>query len=278
MQHQMNSRSDCYEYQLSQHQKFQNLMSPLLQVNIDWFAYSRLYLDESQICKKLFRLDSNLNAFKWLCDNAVDNGRDYATAIRQAKLNQDSYFMTPKNTSDYLIQAFRGFGLLDALTIYNRHDDFIECWTFYSTYDCSLLSGTVLNNQTLDIFSKFKTYFSRKLQDLDPHYQIGIDYPIGIDLSPLKNQINDTSKFIDSLAPYHNPMEINGKKVSISKREWECWRLIAIGQSVKGIANILGGISPRTVESYIQNLKQKIECYNKTSLAKLFSENFKNWM
>lgn len=47
----INSRKECCDYQLSQNQKFKELITPLLQVNIDWFAY---------LWKILFRSISNL--------------------------------------------------------------------------------------------------------------------------------------------------------------------------------------------------------------------------
>ena len=274
----LDSRKSCFDYQVSLNETLNELIEPLLQLNIDRFFYGKFYLDDQQMCKTAFYLDSDLRGAQWFCSNVVDNGVDYTTALRQTPLNQDSYFTLPKNTSDYIIRAWHTLGCLDALTVYNRKNESVEFWDFSSTYDTSLLSGNVLSSQTLDVLLKFRAYFDRKLLDLDLQYQVKFHYPKGMNFSLLPQQSKDLSKFIEFLQPYHNLMQLNGEKFKLSKREWECWKLLALGQSVKRIANDLDGLSPRTVESYIESLKQKIGCYNKTSLAKLFSENFKDWI
>jgi DNA-binding CsgD family transcriptional regulator len=53
--------------------------------------------------------------------------------------------------------------------------------------------------------------------------------------------------------------------VTLSKRERECLFYIVCGKSAKSIAKILG-ISNRTVESYIEHLKEKFHCHNKADL------------
>jgi DNA-binding CsgD family transcriptional regulator len=56
---------------------------------------------------------------------------------------------------------------------------------------------------------------------------------------------------------------ILGKK--ISKREKECLQHLANGMTAKKIARVLD-LSPRTVEFYIENLKKKFSCLNRTEL------------
>jgi hypothetical protein len=167
----LDSRKSCFDYQASLNETLNELIVPLLQLNINRFFYGKFYLDDQQICKTAFYLDSDLRGAQWFCSNVVDNGVDYTTALRQTPLNQDSYFTLPKNTSDYIIRAWHTLGCLDALTVYNRKNESVEFWDFSSTYDTSLLSGNVLSSQTLDVLLKFRAYFDRKLLDLDLQYQ-----------------------------------------------------------------------------------------------------------
>lgn len=240
--------------------------------------YGRFYLDQFQICKKVFVIDSNPKTIEWLCYNATDNGADHTLALRGTQLNQDSYFINPKNFSNYIIQAFHEYGLTDGLTIYNRNEDFIEVWAFYTTYENSILSTNILNSKVLDVCTKFKAYFERNMSVLDLQYQIGIEFSNGIDLSPISSQNVDSTDVLSSLISYRDVIKINNQEFKLSKREWECWRFMALGQSTKMTANHLGGISARTVESYIDNLKRKTGCYDKSSLATLFIKNFKDWI
>jgi len=276
----LNSRKDCYDYQKSLNNKINELISPLLQFNINRFFYGKFHLDKKFFCKTGFFLDSNLKAADWFCSNVVDNGDVYTTALRQTPLNQDTYFVLPKNSHDYIIKGWYTIGCYDGLTIYHRKNDSVEFWDFSSTCDSSLLSGNVINSQTLDVLLKFKAYLDNKFVDLDLQYQVKLDYPQSMNFSFLPSSYSkeDTYKVIECLQPYCDFININNVKVKLSKREWECWRLIALGQSVKLIASELGGISPRTVESYIETLKQKTRCYNRFSLAKLFLKHFKEWL
>ena len=65
----------------------------------------------------------------------------------------------------------------------------------------------------------------------------------------------------------------NGK-TSLTKREWECLKHIAHGRTAKEIARILL-ISYRTVESYIDNVKQKVGCNSKSELSDIYWLNKK---
>ncbi len=54
--------------------------------------------------------------------------------------------------------------------------------------------------------------------------------------------------------------------VSLSRREVETLRLILLGKTVVGIANVFS-ISPRTVENYLNALKKKFGCISKVDLV-----------
>lgn len=53
--------------------------------------------------------------------------------------------------------------------------------------------------------------------------------------------------------------------IQLSHRQLDCARLLLMGMKYKEIANKLG-LSSRTIEFYIENLKTKLQCQNKTEL------------
>lgn len=56
------------------------------------------------------------------------------------------------------------------------------------------------------------------------------------------------------------------KKISrLSKKECDCLQLLIQGKTAKDTAN-LWSISPRTVEYYFENIKDKLGCINKREL------------
>lgn len=54
-------------------------------------------------------------------------------------------------------------------------------------------------------------------------------------------------------------------KISLTKREIDCLKLIMTGKTIKMVSNILG-LSPRTVEGYLENLKRKFNVNSKAML------------
>jgi DNA-binding NarL/FixJ family response regulator len=57
----------------------------------------------------------------------------------------------------------------------------------------------------------------------------------------------------------------------LTKREQECGYYLTRGFSMKEIANALN-ISPRTVECYIINIKQKLNCYKRSDIVQKIME------
>lgn len=58
------------------------------------------------------------------------------------------------------------------------------------------------------------------------------------------------------------------KADSLSQREKECVRLLIKGKSMKETASILG-LSPRTVEHYLEDVKRKFDCHYKNEIFAL---------
>ena len=58
----------------------------------------------------------------------------------------------------------------------------------------------------------------------------------------------------------------------LTRREVECMYYLLRGQTAKGTANVLG-LSRRTVESYIENVKGKLCCNSKSQLVSKILES-----
>jgi DNA-binding CsgD family transcriptional regulator len=67
---------------------------------------------------------------------------------------------------------------------------------------------------------------------------------------------------IENLSP-HIELEING--IYLSKQQRICAKYLVTGISIKEIA-LRMNLSPRTIETYIDNIKSKFKCCNKTEL------------
>lgn len=60
-------------------------------------------------------------------------------------------------------------------------------------------------------------------------------------------------------------LPLNDMEVSISKQEYHCLGFLIQNRSVKEIAQLMN-LSPRTVETYLNNLKSKLHCQNNSEL------------
>lgn len=76
---------------------------------------------------------------------------------------------------------------------------------------------------------------------------------------------------IDRFLSEIRSLNCNGLK-DLTEREAECAYHLAGGKSYKQIAIILGGLSPRTIEEHAFNIRQKLQCKNKSELISFLSK------
>ena len=75
------------------------------------------------------------------------------------------------------------------------------------------------------------------------------------------------SQFDDqlNLSTHHYTLKGNENKYALTNRECECVFLLIRGKSAKEIGALLS-LSTRTIESYIEHIKNKMDCKNKAEL------------
>jgi DNA-binding CsgD family transcriptional regulator len=132
-----------------------------------------------------------------------------------------------------------------------------------------------LQGQSLEIIhgledsSDDRTYLLQKSPLRDANNQIiGLIYHCSSWSQPgLLNLLN-------KLDQKHQPSEAvqadyrvdeNSNPLNLSKRELECLFLLLRGQTAQQTANVLQ-LSRRTIESYLNNMKNKFGCFNKSEL------------
>jgi DNA-binding CsgD family transcriptional regulator len=68
------------------------------------------------------------------------------------------------------------------------------------------------------------------------------------------------STYADDVAVFHK-----GQKITLTPREFQCLKYLMQGYSAKQTAQVLN-ISPRTIECYLKNIKEKAECRTQLEL------------
>lgn len=145
-----------------------------------------------------------------------------------------------------------------------KGEDCVEFFGFASKKDKSALEKVYLNQPGL--LKSFAVHFKRELNDI---LEDMAEEPIT--LQHLKGKDCHNHELISPSIPldaHHAYLADLGLKEDLAKaalltnRERECLNLLLAGKSAKDTALFLN-LSPRTVEFYFENIKNKLSCWSK---------------
>jgi len=235
--------------------------------------------DVLEICKPLFEL-FQINYF----DHArfYPNGnmlllfsnRDYVNFfINHPIYKSPTNYITPGMHlwNSYIDLAFLGqvkeeFRHDHGLTIAIEKSEYIEIYNFATIANNNKIYDLYLNNQ--DMLYKFISFFQEKAKKIiaKAERQL-IIAPIGNMAPEGKHSLSDAyAAFIKLIADTNISQNSFNKSLSLlSKRESECLSHLAKGYTAKEIARELS-ISFRTVEGYIDSIRNKFNCRNRLEL------------
>lgn len=245
-----------------------NLCEPLkTHFNIEWFTRDSFILNSRGECTG-HALMTDPRYLELVLSHPSDNGNHFTQAIKSTPLNSYSYFLFYNGNGCPLRKMLcQGLGIAKGLIIYERFENHVKAWGFYS----SALGG-VPNSVTSSIitsFLEFKKYFEEKKVLIDPP---SVEYTAPFDMSYNGHDAYKISSFKNSISSNTFTLSVGEKSIQLSKREWECLSYMARGKTHKEIAYTLS-ISPRTVESYLNHAKDRTGVFYKSDLIDLFHKN-----
>lgn len=158
-----------------------------------------------------------------------------------------NYFIwLPTDWPEMMIDAAINYNIANGITIAERNARYVD----YYCFGADAKKFSIVNNfylVNLDLLQNYGHYFKEKANLLIDHFEkdkIILSNTIEIDDSALTNQF-----YLSNL----------------SNRQLQCANLLLEGNTVKEIAAYLN-LSPRTIETYIDHLKHKLNCHTKTDL------------
>ncbi|MBY0461750.1 MAG: helix-turn-helix transcriptional regulator [Alphaproteobacteria bacterium] len=243
-------------------------------LDIDWFCRGVVPLNSQGQAIGYYPLALDiefLNAYMHGFDDGV-TGKPFLNAIKETSLNSYSYFLWPNGSDCLLVQnCLQKIGLVRGLTIYKRYKDRIETWWFASKNELSIPNS--ITKSSVAPFQEFIRYFDQKQESnnllcLSPF----VKYSVSVDMSHNRSNFEKAEDFIAYINSNRFIMNIEGKSVLLSKREWECLSEMAQGKTYKGVANSLS-LSPRTVEHYLNQIRAKTGVSYKSKLIDHFLAN-----
>jgi len=252
----------------------QQIFQPLERVGIHLFSYRKTFADGS-------RINVSNNA-KWIEDYYQLNLYQSSLFENSIDLYATGFSLWPHESDLPVFTHGRDYYNSDnGITYIVKNDDYCEFFIFGADKNNKKIINFYINN--LDLIKKFAAFFQEKSRSIlkAAMNNLIVIPPVGENSKHRGNTGNteniENIENIESLQNYNSKIDsslINDlfteSSVRLTKQENNCLKGILEGKSAKVIARELG-LSFRTVEYYIDNIKKKSGCRNRFEILKNFS-------
>ena len=168
------------------------------------------------------------------------------------------------------------FKTINGIQILEKSENYYELFIFVSKYSNNITSFCINH---FEILERFILYFREQGAGLiqahernkiivphhDPEYKKFLQQAA----KNIYANENDLKSVYNELKLKKYPIIHNDKKIYLTPKEVHCIKHLAAGNSWKEIGNILQ-VSSRTVETHLENAKNKLGVYSKPQLLKAF--------
>jgi len=261
------------EFNREKKDELDKICAPFLRYfDLTTFNYLRFYEDGG-----IFRLSNRLEWTEKYFEKKLYVGNNFyhehfATLTKQ-RISQ--CYLWPRDQHSSLLEALYEFDIWNGITIYVKHDSFVENWGFASKRSKVNVPEIFLNNKS-DLFKfifLFKECLGKEiaLYSKDNNKLLNTGVPL-IDFKEENRQNkNEKSLNINIKKYFINPTTY------LTKREVEVLYYLSLGKTIKecarGIIKDGKPLSPRTVEHYVNNLKSRLGCISKYDLIEAFKKS-----
>jgi DNA-binding CsgD family transcriptional regulator len=246
------------------------IVAPLFDyLDINHFGYSRLHDGNRYM---IMCLDSSWTN-KYFTHDLDDQLLFEDLAMPKHTMKTVIWDLQPENS---MLRSLREHGFHHGISIYYRHETFIEGWHFGTKPDNPQINN--LYTQNLNYLEDFIIYFQEKAHDLisgtDKDRLAMYKNNRYLCLSAMDLAIKNLDKegFLAAVQPYKYLFPTSQGTVSLSQTEFECLKGIAEGMSAKVIA-LEKQLSPRTVETVLERVKTKFDMNSKVRLIQEYKKS-----
>lgn len=235
-------------------QELESFAKPTLEkLNLNYFQYLKVFKDGS------FSFHGNRADWKEFVIDFFSRTKErmvYSHPPEKEYLDKNNYYFTWEHNLPKEPQLLaKEFNINQGITFVERTEDY---------YTMMAYAAPEKNSRPLNIYLNNLTYLKQTLDEF-------------------KHEKKDLIKLLDAnrIFPSYDQQDENldkmfsdiGKKILlkdsyVTAREFECLKLLSKGASCKDIANTLK-ISPRTVETYFNRVKLRLNINSKKELIKL---------
>jgi DNA-binding CsgD family transcriptional regulator len=230
-----------------------NLSVPLKLLLIDFFSYTRFYLDGTSIS-----LLNNTDWYEFFLKKEVPG------CVNVYKLKTGIHLWAELFPQAAVEDARQNFKIDNGIQFTFNQKEYVEVFSFASKPNTARALLTILSN--IDLLEKYIHYFrghAERLISQSIKQKIIIpEIMRGFKVVPSFSFKQTRKEFLKKIG-YEDMMD------DLTQREVQCLKHVANGMTAKKIARILG-ISYRTVEVHIANIKSKLNCNNKSQIAEMY--------
>ncbi|STX50966.1 transcription regulator protein, response regulator containing CheY-like receiver domain and HTH DNA-binding domain [Legionella busanensis] len=261
--------------------EIQNICKPLIEHSlIRFFEYTRIYTNGSRT-----ELSNNLPFLNHTFVRIKPFEQLYTPElipVNQRYLLTTEWVENLQNPAKRILQdkIAHHQNILDIgnkLLIAERNNNYTEYFQFASSKHVRDINNYFLNH--LDMFEQFKVYFKEKASFIiNKAIQDPLIKPWRNNYLTKHNNHNDEILYVEKKSYFNKNYTINnllnskGDKIKLTKRELDCAYLLIRGKTYREIAVSLS-LSPRSIESYIESIKNKTSCYKKSELIEWLLKN-----
>jgi len=243
--------------------------SNLYDKGIKHFAYVKLFADGTRI-----HLASTQNWTKCFFNNYFNIGM----TSKPFNTYENSYLLCAYQDKSHVYSIMRNeFNIEHGFLLIDKYSSFCEIAMFASTREYSTINNYYINNldKLRNCLLDFKDTH-RHLIEKSHKDRLILPKNSNRIIFELSNNSNDSQRF--SLDHQNNnhlyvrlfQKELN-KEILFSKQQSRCFKLLIKGYSIKEIANLMQ-LSPRTVEHYIEKIREILICKNIKEIILKYSQ------
>ncbi len=153
------------------------------------------------------------------------------------------------------------FNVEHLIYIVSKNTQFDDLYVFGSN-EHNFINLFVNNMDVVKHFIHYFNYSSRKLIKNCPN----ILYPKELFQGNFSNAISKKqSDYLNKMPLQKIFLTVNGRSISVSAKEYSCLKFLIGSLTIKEIAKKMD-LSPRTVETYFNSIKKKLQCESRSQL------------
>ncbi len=249
------SRQMAIQYAKFTAPKVNEIISPLnAYLGIDNFCYLKIMKDNS-----FLDLTNNFTDFTEKYFLTIEKpSLDFCNYIKKCSTEKSSYLIwfVKKDSKDKLSILMDEYNIYNGFSIFSLSQDGTDIFSFSFNKSAGNKSDFFIKNTAL--LDSFTSYFKKKSY----HLVSGLnkkDMPLFTE--PFEIQSQEPKNYNKYLVFAKN----NNRVIALSKQEYNCIKLLEQARSYKEIGKAMQ-ISSRTVESYLESVKNKTGCICKSDM------------